>query len=116
MGLHNPLDDRETKAGAAGGTIRLPEAVEDRRQGGGGNSAARVPNHDLNVGGALPRLYTHTSTGRRELDRVRHEIGDRLAETLLVAADCAQISGDLRLKVHVACARGRLASFEDFGD
>src|SRR5688572_13822440 len=116
MRFHNPLHDREAKTSAAGRTIRLPETVEDRGQGVGGNPATCVPDDDLDVRRALPHPYVHAATSRCELDRVGHEIGDGLAHTLLVAAHRAQVSCYVRQKVHVTGAGDLLAAVEDVGD
>jgi hypothetical protein len=68
---------------------RLPVAVEDARQGVGGDADARVLDRDLDVVAEVVRVHADAAAGWRVLDGVADEVHEHLQEPLLVALHAA---------------------------
>src|SRR5688572_28041475 len=96
MRLGQVADDSETKAEAAvlagRGAIGLPEAIEDEWQKLPLDSLTGITYHDLGVTvSAAPEQAIDPASRRGELDRVRQQVPDHLAQTVHVAHDDERI-------------------------
>src|SRR6185312_17285219 len=82
--LGEELDEGEAEPEAAvlarEGGVRLAEPIEDVGEEARGDAPAGVADHDLDAGAVAAAARLHASPLRRELDRVRQEVGDDLLE------------------------------------
>jgi hypothetical protein len=108
--LDELLDQRQSEpdpgVDAGAGAVTLPKALEHVRQEFGGDPAARVAHHDLDVRARLSEVDLDVAALGGELHRVAEQVPDDLLEPVRIPGDRPGAGVEVRLKIDRLGERG----------
>src|SRR5258705_13130622 len=120
--LDQVLDEGQAEAeapmSARARAIRLPEAVEDKRQHGGRDAQPRIAHHDLDMGVDALEVNLDTPFLGREFHCVHHQVPDDLLKPVWITGDRARARIENTLEANELGFRrwpDRIESFLDDG-
>ena len=120
MAFDEIADDGQAEAEAAvrarRGSVGLAERLENMREKIARDSAAGIGHDQANRGRRVLQLHRHLAARRRELDRVRQQVPDHLAQTIVVAEDRAGGGGVGRDEIDPFRGRGHADGGQRIGD
>ena len=115
MQFHQLLDDGQAQSHSASGSParrRPGGSLKDMRKELRRNPLAGVPDTDLDLVFASPRLHVDLPAGRREFHRIGQQVPQDLAKSVGVHANQVDGRVQIRRNRHILCRRGGLDRIE----